>query len=202
MTQDLHKLAVSTAQRSPCIKRKVGAVIIDEQNKIIATGFNYFPIDGQEFDDEGNTHPNVIHAEVAACKSIPDNSKPYKIIVTHEPCDACKVTIKDAKISEIEIAGTFMKWSQDKIKYGLVPVIALKRLAEVFTYGAKKYKPRNYIECKDPQEFVDALFRHLELYRDGEILDQESGLPHLGHLMCCASILLDIENEKEKTNVK
>lgn len=202
MKQDLHKLAIIIAQKSPCTKRKVGAIIVDKQNKVIATGFNTYPEGGQEFDDEGRTHPDVIHAEVVACKAIPKNTKPHKIIVTHEPCDACRISILAAKISEIEIASIFMKWSQGKIMYDLVPVIALKRLAEVFTYGAKKYKPRNYLECEDPQEFVNALFRHLEAYREGELNDPESGLPHLGHLMCCASILLDIEDHKTKNPQK
>ena len=203
MTNELHKLATSTAERSPCTKRKVGAVIVDEQDHVLATGCNSFPLGGQEFDEDGNTHPDVIHAEVAACGALPDTSKPHKIVVTHQPCDNCTTVIRSKGIKEIEISNTFMKWSKDKIRYGLVPVIALKNLAEVFTYGAKKYKPRNYLECVDPGEFTNALFRHFEAYRDGEIIDPESGLPHLGHLMCCAAILLDIENEnskKEMTN--
>lgn len=200
MEKDLHKRAISIAQRSRCTKRKVGAVIINKQNSIIGEGCNHFPVGKKEFDKDGNTSKDVIHAEVAACNTLPNKHNAYKIIVTHQPCNDCMKVIKKAGITKIELVTSFMKWSKDKIKYGLVPVIALKGLAQVFTYGAKKYKPRNYLKCEDPQEFVHALFRHLEDYRNGEIIDPESGLPHLAHLMCNAAILLDIENERKEND--
>ncbi len=198
MENDLHKRAMNIAQRSKCTKRKVGAVIVNKQNSILGEGYNHFPLGKEEFDKNGNTSTDVVHAEIAACNTLPSKHDAYKIIVTHQPCNNCLEAIKKAGITEVEIVTSFMKFSKDKIKYGLVPVIALKGLAQVFTYGAKKYKPRNYLECDDKQEFIDALFRHFEDYRNGEIMDPESGLPHLAHLMCNAAILLDIENERKK----
>jgi dCMP deaminase len=37
------------ARRSPCSRRQVGAVIVDETNRIVATGYNGFPR-GTEYD--------------------------------------------------------------------------------------------------------------------------------------------------------
>jgi tRNA(Arg) A34 adenosine deaminase TadA len=165
MAQDLQQLALAIAEKSPCTKRKVGAVIVDAHDNVLATGFNYFPEGGSEFDDDGKTHPDVVHAEVAACKKLKKTDKPKKIIVTHDPCGNCRTSILAAGITYIEVASVFMKWDAKKTMYHLVPPVALRRLADVFTYGARKYKPKNYLQCKDKNQFVSAGMRHLEAYR-------------------------------------
>lgn len=88
----------------------------------------------------------------------------------------------------------FIKFDENKLRYGLVPPIALKALAEVFTYGAIKYNEENWKLNKDKDRIIDALYRHLEAYREGERNDQESNLQHLSHAMVNITFLLYMDN--------
>jgi len=58
-------------------------------------------------------------------------------------------------------------------------------MAEVLAYGAKKYARNNWRKpIKDVCQIVDSLLRHIAALMSGEIKDPESGLLHIGHIMC------------------
>lgn len=60
--------------------------------------------------------------------------------------------------------------------------------------GACKYRRHNWrIAGVRASVYYDAAMRHLTRYWEGEDVDPESGLPHLGHAMACIIILLDAE---------
>lgn len=40
---------------------------------------------------------------------------------------------------------------------------------------------------------IAAAMRHLAAWRDGEQLDEESGLPHLAHALCCIVFLRELD---------
>jgi hypothetical protein len=80
-----------------------------------------------------------------------------------------------------------------KIRYSLVPVGALRAVVQVLTLGAAKHGDRGYESGDLRDEYLDALFRHLEDYRAGEWLDNESTWPHLAHVGANALILLALE---------
>lgn len=83
-----------------------------------------------------------------------------------------------------------MKFDDGKLLYSLIPPETLKALAEVLTFGAKKYDKNNWQLVENGEErYLDALFRHLEAYRVGEAIDPESGLPHLAHVLTNAAFL-------------
>lgn len=91
------------------------------------------------------------------------------------------------------------KYDEGKLQYSLIPPVATKALAEVLTFGAKKYAPNSWQKVPDAERrYLDALIRHLEAYRSGEELDSESNLSHLSHLLCNASFLLYFQNERLK----
>ena len=91
------------------------------------------------------------------------------------------------------------KYDEGKLQYSLIPPIATKALAEVLTFGAKKYQPNSWQKVPDAERrYLDALMRHLEAYRSGEELDSESNLSHLSHLLCNASFLLHFQHERLK----
>ena len=59
----------------------------------------------------------------------------------------------------------------------------LEGVVRVFEYGAEKYDRDNWKqELPEPNFYLDPLYRHL--LADGDI-DEESGLPHLHHALCC-----------------
>ena len=44
---------------------------------------------------------------------------------------------------------------------------------------------------------IDAMYRHLLAYLNGEKLDSESKIPHLWHLACNVAFLIEMEGEGE-----
>lgn len=98
---------------------------------------------------------------------------------------------------------TGLKYDDNKLRYTLIPPVALKGLAEVLTFGAAKYTPDNWKYVDNGKvRYLDALYRHLEAYRSGEVLDPESGLSHLKHILTNAAFLLYFEFEDEKKGKK
>ena len=88
-----------------------------------------------------------------------------------------------------------LKNDSEKLRYELIPPKAIRELAKVLTYGAKKYAPNNWKKVRPfKSRYTGALLRHIELWRNGEKLDSESELSHLSHVLC--NIVFLIEKEK------
>ena len=83
-----------------------------------------------------------------------------------------------------EAAGTAARYNDGKPDFSLVPMIALEECAKVFDYGRKKYSEWNWLKGQDWSHPYASLMRHLSAWQQGEDIDPESGLPHLGHAMC------------------
>ena len=83
------------------------------------------------------------------------------------------------------------KFDEGKLMYGLVPVVSLKEIVKVLTFGCKKYERDNWKHVENAENrYTDALFRHIEAWRDGESHDPETGIHHLGHAGCNIIFLL------------
>lgn len=201
-TKDIEQLALSVASKSLAKKRKVGAVIVDCNNNLLGTGFN-FSRNGRACEDtNGNTLPDVIHAEVAAICSMETIRKdnilayPLTIFITHQPCENCQAAIRNANIDNIVVVNEFIKFDTGKPRYDLIPPSSMAGLAKVLTYGAKKYKPNNWKEVDSLDRYVAALYRHIEAWRQGEKVDSESGLLHLEHALTNVAFLLELDKPK------
>lgn len=59
----------------------------------------------------------------------------------------------------------------------------------MFEYGAQKYAPWDWAKGMPWSVPVACMMRHLLALQRGEEIDPESGLPHIGHLMCNALML-------------
>lgn len=59
-----------------------------------------------------------------------------------------------------------------------------KGLAEVLTFGARKYKANNWKNCTDTGRYLAAAHRHLNAIISGESCDKETGFLHRNHLFC------------------
>lgn len=191
---DFNKIALEEAEKSPCKKRKVGAVITNkDKTKILAKGHNYNS-QGRNCEDlDGKTYGTVIHAEIIAIDKIANFKAAKYIYVTHQPCDNCQKAI-DAAGLEVILVEQFMKFDSGKLRYSLVPPKAIRELTKVLTYGAKKYKPNNWQKATDTTRYVDALYRHLEAWRSGEKFDEESKLSHLSHALTNIAFLIHFED--------
>lgn len=191
------ELALKEAQKSPCQKRKVGAVIVTKDEEIIGMGHNT-PTDTVGCEDaSGNTRTDVTHAEINAIADVSsiytqDILKGATIYVTHQPCENCADAIIKAGL-KLHVVEGFMKFDTDKLRYDLIPSEAMEALAKVLTYGAKKYKPGNWKNATDIDRYTAALYRHLEAWRKGEEVDEESGLPHLAHAITNVAFLIWFE---------
>jgi deoxycytidylate deaminase len=198
-TKQYEALALNEATKSPCHKRKVGAVIVDTKGYIVSSGHNYNLVEGPCEDSEGKTLDSVIHAEVDAITNMSRTfTKPLTIYVTHNPCVNCLAEIKRIGIENIVVVEQFMKFDTSKLRYDLIPTSTTKALAQVLTYGAKKYKPNNWQTVDDTDRYVAALFRHIEAWRDGEKLDKESGLHHLAHALTNVAFLLHLDKPTKR----
>lgn len=102
-----------------------------------------------------------------------------------------------------QIPGT--KYDQDKLQYTLIPAHALAEVARNLTIGLKKYKERdNWKKVPNAeQRYLDALYRHLEAHRKGEIYDPDSSVPDMYHLSAVivnAMFLLEFLTNAELKN--
>lgn len=74
---------------------------------------------------------------------------------------------------------------------------ALTGVAEVLTFGAKKYAAHSWKQVENNKErYRDALYRHLNAIERGEVLDPESGLPHWDHVACNALFLSELNHDE------
>jgi len=78
-------------------------------------------------------------------------------------------------------------------QYNLVPPYPFAALSRVYTMGAEKYSPFNWLKGYKWSLSYDALYRHIEATRRGEWVDRESGLPHLAHAAFHLFTLLEFE---------
>ena len=83
--------------------------------------------------------------------------------------------------------------ARHKVALGLLPGAGKIYGALAMNEGIKKgYGPYNW-RGKGVLHtvYLDAIERHLDAVRDGQWLDPESKIPHLGHIIASASIILD-----------
>ena len=77
-----------------------------------------------------------------------------------------------------------------------VPATALFYLAMAMMDGERKYGLHNWREKNVPARiYIDAAYRHLASWQDGEEYAADSGVHHLGHVMACCAILLDAQEQ-------
>jgi len=80
-----------------------------------------------------------------------------------------------------------------KMRFDLITPEMEEALAEILTHGATKYEDRNWEKGIKYSRIYAALRRHLNAWSRGRIYDQESGLRHLNHALCCLAFLVTYE---------
>lgn len=110
-----------------------------------------------------------------------------------------------AKFQEKETKSSceeFMKF--DALKPNLAILFdtgkALEDVANVMSYGAKKYNRKNWNKVDDKERYVSAPLRHIAAYCSGEKIDPESNLPHLACAITSLLFLQEIERNENGRN--
>ena len=103
------------------------------------------------------------------------------------------------------------KFDDHKLRFDLVPPECEVELVEVLTHGANKYEANNWQKVEPFKDrYYAALRRHLNAWRQGEIIDPETGLFHSAQIMCNAMFLLwrdihennDIRRHEDRSSVE
>lgn len=95
------------------------------------------------------------------------------------------------------------KQNKGKFQPRLVPVEAIEDIARVCEYGNSKYDANIAWDKLDPNQYIDALYRHLLHVVEDRYSMDESGLEHYKHLACNAAFLcklLRMEHNKDDYN--
>lgn len=90
-----------------------------------------------------------------------------------------------------------IKLDQGKPMMDLLDPIAMEQLAKVLTFGAQKYAAHNWRKGIKQSRLLAALLRHTFAHLRGQNLDEESGLPHIAHAMCCCMFLLGLADRQD-----
>ena len=86
-----------------------------------------------------------------------------------------------------------LKHDGGKPRLSLVPAEAIEAIGIVMTHGAEKYGEASYRQVA-PERYRDALMRHIcKWLRDPHGFDEDSGLPHLWHIITNAAFLCELD---------
>lgn len=90
----------------------------------------------------------------------------------------------------------FMKHDSGKNMVSLVDPEFILGVGEILTFGAQKYAKNNWQLNTDLDRYKDSTLRHMYAYLSGELLDPESGMPHLDHIATNIMFLRYFEHGK------
>lgn len=84
------------------------------------------------------------------------------------------------------------KYDSGKPSWSLLPSNTTAEVVDVLTFGAQKYDRENWRKVPHLQlRYYDAMMRHVQAYRNGELIDPESGKHHLAHAICCLMFMCE-----------
>lgn len=81
------------------------------------------------------------------------------------------------------------RFDQNKVDLSLVPPELDWFFAGPGTHGLRDHERDNYLKGMDWSRVLASLKRHLSKWQGGEICDDDSGLPHLHHVVWNAAVL-------------
>ena len=86
------------------------------------------------------------------------------------------------------------KYDGGKLRYDLIPVLALEETAKVVTKGVEKYDDENWkLVPEGRRRYLAAALRHIQQWRKGEIYDEEMGTHHIANAISNLMFILEKE---------
>ena len=90
-----------------------------------------------------------------------------------------------------------VKFDAGKARMDLLDPYAVEQLSHVLAFGAQKYAAHNWRMGISKGRLIAAALRHLFAYRGGQDKDDETGLSHVAHAMCCCMFILGLEHRSD-----
>jgi len=90
-----------------------------------------------------------------------------------------------------------LRYNAGKLRWSLMDYKAMEPMIRVLMFGSQKYDDHNWKKGLDKIEILESLQRHLAGMMNGETHDNESGLPHIGHILCNAMFYSHFEQKDE-----
>lgn len=93
------------------------------------------------------------------------------------------------------------RFNEGKPQWSYVHFKSLEPMVRVLEFGAIKYAPKNWMKPMELNKILESMQRHLAALFDGEEVDSETGISHMGHIQCNAMFynyhkeLLKLKNE-------
>ena len=76
------------------------------------------------------------------------------------------------------------KYDGGKLRYDLIPVLALEDMVKGLTFGTIKYDDNNWVKVPNGRKrYLAAALRHIQEYRKGNLWDEEQNIHHLSAAM-------------------
>lgn len=93
-----------------------------------------------------------------------------------------------------------LRYNQGKVEWSLVDFKSLEPMVRVLEYGVKKYARNNWKKGMPATQIIESMLRHTYKLLEGELVDPESGIEHIGHIQCNALFLSYVLSEKPEFN--
>lgn len=90
-----------------------------------------------------------------------------------------------------------VKFDAGKARMDLLDPYAVGQLSHVLAFGAQKYAAHNWRMGISKGRLIAAALRHLFAYLGGQDKDDETGLSHVAHAMCCCMFILGLEHRSD-----
>lgn len=101
-------------------------------------------------------------------------------------------------LEKINVTGDkALRFNNGKPRWALADFEALVPMIEVLEFGAKKYDAHNWKKGLKTTGICESMLRHIYAYLAGEDKDPDSGIHHVGHILCNAMFLSHMVNRED-----
>ena len=105
--------------------------------------------------------------------------------LTLEVTRVCHTEVTDIDRIKLLSYKLSAEYGFEDVKTNNVNFLIFEPMAQVLMYGAKKYDRDNWKKSVTSIcQIADSLLRHIVALQNEEVTDKESGIHHVGHIMC------------------
>ena len=114
--------------------------------------------------------------------------------------DEIEKEVDDFTQALIERDKQALRYNQGKVQWSLVDYKSIEPMVRVLEHGCLKYSKNNWKKGMPASQIIESMLRHTFKLLEGELVDLESGIEHVGHIQCNAMFLAYVLREKPEYN--